>query len=164
MGKTAASVLIPASAAEVWDAYFDPDTWAAWVDGFGGVESSEGYPQTGGTLRWRSTPAGRGDVTERVLEHSPRTVHRIEFADDVSEGELTTRFEIERADGDGAATRVTQELEYSLRNRGPLGGFTDFVFVRPQIQRSLARSLERLRHEVTELAEAREGAPPDAPL
>ena len=164
MGKTAASVLIAASAAEVWDAYFNPDTWGAWVDGFGSVVSSEGYPQAGGTLRWRSTPAGRGEVTERVLEHAPRTRHRIEFADDASEGELTTRFEIEGGDGDGAGTRVTQELDYSLRNRGRLGGLTDLVFVRPQIQRSMARSLERLRHEVSELAEAREGAPPDASL
>ncbi len=33
--------------------------------------------------------------------------------------------------------------------------------MRSQVQRSLARSLERLRREVTELAEAPEGAPPD---
>ena len=155
MAKTAASVLIAASAAEVSAVYFDPRTWPTWVDGFGRVESSEGYPEAGGTLRWRSTPAGRGLVTERVLEHEPRRLHRIEFADDASEGELTTRFEIEPApQGEPARVRVTQEIEYRLRRRGPLSLLTDPLFVRPQMQRSLARSLERLRHEVEELAEA----------
>jgi polyketide cyclase/dehydrase/lipid transport protein len=160
-------VLIGASAAEVSGVYFDPATWPAWVDGFGSVDSSEGYPDTGGTLRWRSTPAGRGRVGERVLEHEPRRLHRIAFSDDASEGELTTRFEIEPApQGEPTLTRVTQEIDYRLRRRGPFAPLTDFLFVRPQMQRSLARSLERLRHEVEELAEATPpgGAAPERPV
>ncbi len=154
--------MISASPAEVCAVYFEPRTWPSWVDGFGRVESSEGYPDEGGTLSWRSTPAGRGLVTERVLEHEPRRLHRIAFSDDASEGELTTRFQIAPvADGEPPATRVTQEVDYRLRRRGPFWPLTDFLFVRSQVQRSLARSLERLRREVTELAEAPEGAPPD---
>lgn len=163
MGKTAESVLIAASAAEVWAIYFDPGSWPTWVDGFGGVDEADGYPEQGGTLRWHSTPAGRGRVTERVLEHAPRTRHRIAFSDDESEGELTTKLKlVSGAEGGDPATRVTQEVEYTLRGAGPLGSLTDYLFVRPQIQRSLGRSLERLRREVTELAaESAEGAPAD---
>jgi uncharacterized protein YndB with AHSA1/START domain len=152
MGSAAESIRIPASAAEVWDFYFDPRMWASWVDGFGRVDASDGYPEVGGTLRWRSTPAGRGVVEERVLEHEPRRLHRIAFADDTSEGELVTRFEIQPAtQGESAHTRVMQEAEYRMRRRSPFSPLTDFLFVRSQVQRSLARSLERLRHELEDL-------------
>ena len=162
MGSTAESIVIAGSAAEVCDVYFEPATWPAWVDGFGQVESAEGYPEEGGTLRWRSNPAGRGLVTEHVLEHVPRRLHRVAFSDDSSEGELTTRFEIEPGGSEGAPlTRVTQEEDYRLRRRSLFGPLTDVLFVRPQVQRSLARSLEHLRYEVEELARAAEAAPPD---
>jgi uncharacterized membrane protein len=127
----------------VWRLYFEPARWPAWVDGFGSVESSEGYPERGGTLRWRSTPAGRGTVTERVVEHEPRRLHRIEFSDPESEGELATAFE---ADGTGG-TRVSQEIVYRVRDAGVLTRLTDPIFIRPQVARSVRRSLERLRTE-----------------
>jgi len=154
MGKATESTVIAASLAEVWDNYFDPGTWAAWVDGFGGVDASDGYPEAGGTLRWHSTPAGRGEVSERVLEHEPRRLHRVEFSDPESTGTMTTSFEIAVAGGDGGAgeTRVTQEMSYKPRRAGPLGPLTDVLFVRSQVQRSLARSLERLRREVEDAA------------
>jgi uncharacterized protein YndB with AHSA1/START domain len=151
VGSAAEMILIPASAAEVWDFYFEPRTWPSWVDGFAGVDASDGYPEAGGTLRWHSTPAGRGAVAERVLEHEPRSLHRIAFSDGTSEGELVTQFEIEPGEGDAALTRVTQEAEYRLLRRSPFTPITDFLFVRPQVQRSLARSLERLRHEIEEI-------------
>lgn len=147
MGRAAESVHVAASEADAWSVYFDPGTWPAWVDGFGQVEGSEGYPEPGGTLRWRSVPAGRGVVEERVLEHEPPRRHRIAFSDSYSEGELETRFE--PADG---GTRIAQEVTYRLRRRGPLTWLTDMLFVRSQMQRSLARSLEHLRSEVEERA------------
>jgi hypothetical protein len=101
-------------------------------------------------------PAGRGVVEERVLEHEPRSLHRIAFSDELSEGEFVTWFQIETAQAGEPGTLVSQEMEYRLRRRGPFGFLTDFLFVRPQIARSLARSLERLRSEVTELAAAPE--------
>jgi hypothetical protein len=152
VGSAAESILILASAAEVWDFYFEPRTWPSWVDGLARVEAADGYPEVGGTLRWRTTPAGRGLVEERVLEHEPRRAHRIAFSDETSEGELLTRFEIEPvAEGESALTRVTQEADYRLRRRSPFSPLTDFLFVRSQVQRSLARSLERLRHELEEV-------------
>ena len=51
MSGVAALVPVRASLAEVWDYYFDPAGWPAWVDGFARVESDMGYPEVGGTLR-----------------------------------------------------------------------------------------------------------------
>ncbi len=136
-------VLVEASLAEAWDYYFDPRGWPAWVDGFDRVLGSDGYPERGGSLRWTSIPAGRGEVTEHVLEHEPRRVHRVAFRDPASAGELRTTFAIE-----GEATRVVQELDYRLRRRGPLSWLADRLFIRSQVRASMRRSLDRLKLEV----------------
>jgi len=143
-------VFVEASLAETWDLYLDRRGWATWVDAFQGVVGEEGYPQEGGTLTWRSTPAGRGEVTEKVLEHEPRPVHRIEFSDPTMSGELATRFGVE---GDG--TRVSQELDYRLVERGPFAVLGAF-FVKSQVARSLERTLTDLKDFVEE--GARSGA------
>ncbi|HEX6115544.1 MAG TPA: SRPBCC family protein [Solirubrobacterales bacterium] len=153
MGKAAESIVIDAPLAEVWDFYFQPETWPTWVDQFARVESSSGYPETGGTLRWQSVRAGRGEVTERVLAHEPRTLHRISFRDPESEGELEVRFSIEPGEGSGA-TRVEQRLEYAITSGGVLSGLTDALFVRSQMRGSLQRSLARLRLEVMDAVRA----------
>jgi hypothetical protein len=141
------SVQVRASLAETWELYFEPTTWPTWVDGFTRVESSEGYPERGGTLRWRSTPAGRGLVEERVLEHEPRSLHVVAFSDPESEGELRTTFAIATAPDSEQGTRVRQQLTYRVRDAGVLTRLTDVFFIRPQIARSLRRSLEQLRVE-----------------
>jgi hypothetical protein len=148
MSEAAASIHVSASLAETWDCYFDPRGWGSWVDGFQSMVASTGYPEPGGALRWRSLPAGRGEVSETVIEHEPRRLHRIRFEDPQTEGELRTEFEIE---GDG--TRVTQRLDYSLRAGGPFSFISDRLFVRSQIRRSLERSLVKFKHEAEELAQ-----------
>jgi uncharacterized protein YndB with AHSA1/START domain len=147
MSRVSASVLVSASLAEVWEYYFAPEGWPAWVDGFGRLESSSGYPHAGGTLRWASAPAGRGTVTERVLEHQPRRVHRVAFEDPQASGELRATFEIQ-----GKGTLVRQALDYALRRGGPLARLTDALFIRSQMRGSLERSLARLKLEVEEVA------------
>jgi len=147
VAKLTESTLVEASLAGAWDYYFEPSGWPAWVDGFKAVESRSGYPEAGGTLVWRSTPAGRGTVRERVLVHEPRTLHRIEFSDPESSGELTTRFAVE-----GKRVRVTLELDYALARSGPLAWLTERVFVRGQVIGSLRRTLTRFGLEVEELA------------
>jgi len=147
MSGVAASVPVRASLAEVWDYYFDPAGWSAWVDGFARVESDMGYPEVGGTLRWSSTPAGRGTVTERVVEHESRRLHRVEYEDPETTGQLSVTFAIE-----GEGTMVTQELDYRLRDRGVFAKVTDRLFIRSQMRGSLGRSLARLRLEVEEVA------------
>lgn len=147
MSGVAASVPVRASLAEVWDYYFDPAGWPAWVDGFARVESDMGYPEVGGTLRWSSTPAGRGTVTERVVEHESRRLHRVEYEDPETTGQLSVTFAIE-----GEGTMVTQELDYRLRDRGVFAKVTDRLFIRSQMRGSLSRSLARLKLEVEEVA------------
>lgn len=147
MSRVSASVEVNATLAEVWDYYFDADAWPAWVDGFGRVETSSGYPEAGGSLRWASGPAGRGTVAERVIEHEPRKLHRVAFEDPETSGELETTFTIQ-----GERTLVTQKQEYRLQHRGPFARLTDFLFIRSQMRGSLARSLGRLKLEVEEVA------------
>jgi uncharacterized protein YndB with AHSA1/START domain len=147
VSSVSASVAVNASLAEVWDYYLEPRGWPLWVDGFGHLEASDGYPEVGGILRWRSVPAGRGEVTERVLEHEPRRLHRVEYNDPESSGELRTSFEIS---GEGA--RVTQELDYHLLRGGPLTWVTDRLFIRGQLRASLARTLTRLKLEAEDRA------------
>ena len=117
VSKVSESVVVAASLAEVWDYYFEPRGWPAWVDGFGRVEASDGYPEAGGSLRWRSIPAGRGEVTEHVLEHEPRRLHRVAFRDPESAGELVTRFEI-AGEGRGSPRSSTTGCESAARSRG----------------------------------------------
>jgi hypothetical protein len=128
MSEVLATILVEASLAETWEHYFDPRGWSVWVDGF--------------------QAAGRGRVTERVLEHEPRRRHKIAFSDPQSEGELLTEMAIE-----GEGTRVTQTLDYRLRGRGPFAWASDRLFVRTQVRRSLERSLLRFKHEVAEIAQ-----------
>jgi uncharacterized protein YndB with AHSA1/START domain len=145
MAKVEASVEIPAALAEVWDLYFDRDRWPAWVDGFAAVVSAAGYPEPGGELVWRSTAAGRGQVRERVLDHEPRSLHRIGYEDPESRGRLATEFAI--VPGGERLTRVTQRLEYEIKGGGILSSVTDLLFIRSQMRRSLERSLGALRLE-----------------
>jgi hypothetical protein len=145
VGKLTESVLVGASLADTWDHYFDPDGWPVWVEGFARVKRSDGYPEQGGTLVWETNPAGRGRVTETVLDHEPRTLHRIRYEDPQSSGELTTRLAIE-----GEGTRVTLELTYVVGGGGPLSWLTDVLFARSQVGGSLRRTLADFRTSVEE--------------
>lgn len=154
VGTVEASIEVAAPLADVWRLYFDQTRWPAWVDGFGSVATSSGYPEPGGSLSWRSTPAGRGQVAERVLAHEPRTLHRIAYTDPGSEGELETTFEMVPGGDVERRTRVTQRLSYRLVQGGPLRPLLDRLFVRSQMRGSLERSLRELRIEAESAAGA----------
>lgn len=160
MATATASAVVRASLAEAWDHYFDPRGWPAWVDGFGAVEAAEGYPGEGGTLTWRSVSAGRGRVSEQVLEHQPRQRHRIAFNDPESRGELLTEMAVE-----GEGTHVVLTIRYSLARGGPFAALTDVLFVRPQVRRSLERTLARFAREIEERSSDGTAGPlPDSPV
>jgi uncharacterized protein YndB with AHSA1/START domain len=143
MGVVEQEVLVPAPLAEVWDFYFDPRAWPEWVDSFGHVIESEGYPETGGTLRWKSVPAGRGEVTEKVLEHDSRRRHRIEFSDPSMEGEMTVTFAIE-----GEGTKVVASMDYRLLDKSVFARLGALLFLKAQLRGTLRRSLDALAPEV----------------
>ena len=163
MGKVDAQVEISAPIADVWDLYFERSRWPSWVDGFRAVTREEGYPEVGGALEWRSTPAGRGQVEERVLVHQPRSLHRIAYSDPGSAGELEVGFEMMPAESaeSGRRTRVSQRLQYRVTSGGPLRGVVDLLFIRSQMRRSLERSLVDLRLEAERTGGTR-GADPAA--
>ena len=144
MATVEATTVVPASLAETWDAFFDPAGWPEWVDAFAGLVSSERYPEVGGRLVWRTGTAGRGEVSEEVIQHEPRRLHVVRFADPTMTGVLRTTFAFE-----GSKARVSQAMEYHLAERG-LFAFLGALFVRSQVRRSLERSLAGLRAIVAE--------------
>lgn len=123
----------------------DLELWPSFVDGFGGlVRGDRDWPAVGAEVVWRSGPAGRGEVSERVEAHEPgRIVTRV--SDENLTGSQTATFE---PDADGA--RVGLELDYELRRRGPLTPVTDALFIRRAVRDSLRRTLARFASEVEE--------------
>ncbi len=146
MAVVEASVEVDLSLAETWDVFFDQVRWPSWVDGFAKVVADEGYPEEGGTLRWQSIPAGRGEVSERVLEHEHRRRHLIAFTDPATGGELVTTFSIA-----GEGTVVEQKLDYRLSERGPLSWLASVFFVKSQLRASMHRSLVAFKNEAEAL-------------
>jgi hypothetical protein len=142
--KAKCSDFVEASLAETWDGYFEPRGWPIWVDAFAGVVALDGYPETEGTLVWRTGAAGRGEVRETVVAHEPRRLHRVKFSDPTMTGELETTFAIE-----GEGTRISQAMTYRLVERGVFA-FLGAFFVRSQVKRSLERSLSAFREHVAE--------------
>lgn len=147
MPTVTSEIVVPLPLADTWDLYFERSRWPGWVDEFRGVtEADDAYPEEGGTLVWHSGPSGRGSVTETVLEHQPRRLHRIRYLDDSSEGEQLTTFEMS-----GTGTRVKLDLGYE-----PLAPmflpFTERFFVRPQMRNSLNRTLGALVAEAGDWA------------
>lgn len=130
----------PGLAQRLWT---DLSRWPTFIDGFGHVlEVSDSWPQPGAKLIWRSTPAGRGRVTERVVEHEEGR-----FATDIFEDQLSGRqtlwFEPEV---------VTMELDYTLAGGGPFRALTDVLFIRRAQTMALERTLRRFSTEAADEA------------
>lgn len=121
--------------------------WASFVEGFARVvEVSDGWPGEGARLVWESIPAGRGRVTERVVESGERSF-ATEVFDESLHGAQRVRFE----PADGRA-RVEVELEYELTKYGPLRAVADVLFIRRALRDSLRRTLSRFAVEAEEEA------------
>jgi hypothetical protein len=140
MGRVSATVTVPGRVAEAEALWYDPDRWAAWIDGFGHVVRLEGWPGAGGRRVWDSPPGGRGRVVERVTAYEPRAGQTVEVEDERLEGTQTVAFE---PAGDNA--RVALALEYTLKGRRP--PLYDLVLGRRRQRGSLARTLARFAHE-----------------
>ena len=140
----AAVALDPDEAFELWT---DLRRWASFVEGFARVREVSGeWPGEGAKLVWESIPAGRGRVTERVVEKGERSI-ATEVFDDSLHGTQRVTFEpIEQG------ARVDVELEYELTRGGPLRGVSDVLFIRRALRDALRRTLGRFAVEAEDQA------------
>jgi hypothetical protein len=132
---------VPAGlAARLW---VDTGRWPTFVDGFGHVvEIDEAWPAPGSRVVWQSGPAGRGRVTERMLEHDDAHVVTEVFEDQLH-GRQSIFFE---------PGRVLMELDYELAKTGPLSRIADVLFIRRALAMALERTLRRFSTEAEDEA------------
>lgn len=151
MSRTARAAAIiglaPEGALALWT---DVDRWATFVEGFARAEErSPDWPAEGSKLVWQSTPGGRGRVTEKVLENSPRGF-TTQVYEDAFQGRQTLKLS-EDADG----TRADLSLDYELTRGGPLRVLADVLFIRRALRDALRRTLRRFVVEAEEEAALR---------
>jgi Polyketide cyclase / dehydrase and lipid transport len=138
-------VLTPEAAMRLW---LDVERWSTFVEGFARtLERSPEWPAAGSRVVWESTPAGRGRVTEKVLEG----VGPDRFSTMIFEERLngTQTFRVVESE---AGTRAELRLEYQLTKYGPLSAVADAIFIRRAIRDSLRRTLERFAVEAEDEA------------
>jgi hypothetical protein len=138
-------VLTPEAALRLWT---DLDRWPTFVEGFARVlERSPEWPAAGARVVWESTPAGRGRVTEKVLEgEGPDRFVTMVFEERLGG---TQTFRVVESE---AGSRAELSLEYRLAKWGPLSAVADAVFIRRAIRDSLRRTLYRFAVEAEEEA------------
>jgi Polyketide cyclase / dehydrase and lipid transport len=138
-------ILAPEAALRLWT---DVRRWSTFVEGFARVlEQDGGWPAEGSRVIWESVPAGRGRVTEKVLEGP--TSDR--FATMVFEDRLAGK-QLFRVAESASGSRVELSLEYTLTKYGPLGAAADAIFIRRAVRDSLERTLARFAVEAEEEA------------
>jgi polyketide cyclase/dehydrase/lipid transport protein len=137
--------LTPEAALRLWT---DTSRWATFIEGFAWVvEQDADWPAPGARLVWESIPAGRGRVTEKVLEGAASD----RFATRVLEDRLVGVQTFRVAESEGGSW-VELGLEYELAKYGPLGGIADAIFIRRAVRDSLRRTLFRFEVEAEEEA------------
>ncbi len=147
MRTAKAQTLVALEPQEARDLWTDPRRWASFVEGFARVREVSGdWPAEGAKLVWESIPAGRGRVTERVVDAGERSF-ATEVFDDSLHGTQRTQFEPE-----GDATRVVVELDYELSKYGPLRAVADVIFIRRALRDSLRRTVARFGVEAEDEA------------
>jgi hypothetical protein len=128
-----------ASVPEAESLWYDTARWAQWVEGLEQVLGVEGdWPSTGATVSWRSGPAGRGHVTEHVVDHEPRQGQTLEVSDDSIHGRQRVAFSPEPPE-----VRVELSLAYQIRRRSPVTPLIDLLFIRRAMTASLEQTLSR---------------------
>jgi hypothetical protein len=132
--------LPPQPAVRLWT---DTGRWPTFVDGFARVlEKSDNWPEPGSKVVWESIPAGRGRVTERVVEHTDDC-----FVTEVFEERLNGTQSVRFALGE-----AYMELQYELQTGGPFRAVTDALFIRRALTDALSRTLRRFATEAAEEA------------
>ena len=139
MPRVSASRSYARSVHEAQTAWCDVSRWPEWVDGLARISSvDQCWPEPGSCVVWRSGPAGRGQVTERVEDYDRLGGLTVAVEDDAMVG--TQRVGFEPAP-EGVRVEVT--LDYRIKRRNPLTWLVERLFVRRPMIISLTRSLER---------------------
>jgi hypothetical protein len=124
--------------------WYDVARWPAWVDGMSRVVDVAGdWPKPGAIVHWDSGPAGRGHVTEKVLEYEPLRAQTVEVTDDSIWGRQRVSF--------APAPRgveVSLALEYQVTKRSLFTPVVDLLFIRGAMERSLRSTLTRFAAEL----------------
>ena len=136
----------PGSVHEAETCWLDTARWPEWVDELAHIVSVEGdWPKPGSAVIWQSGPAGRGRVTERVVEQRPLESYTVEVDDDSITGEQSVYFD-PAEDG----VDVTMALSYRIKRRSPLTPLIDVLFVRRLMITSLEKTLGGFGHALSE--------------
>lgn len=139
MAVVSSERIIAGTVADAERRWYDTSVWPAWIDGCDRVaEVADPWPQAGGRVSWESGPAGRGSVTETVIDHAPGAGQTVTIEDDSIDGRQTVTFTAEPG-----GVRVTLTLDYRIRRRSPLTPLIDRLFVRRAMTQSLQRTLGR---------------------
>lgn len=147
MGVARDAITVQLAPERAFDLWADLTRWPTFVDGFAHVERVDGgWPGEGAKLVWRSGPAGRGVVTERVVVSEPGARLVTQVFEERMSGAQAVRFE----GIDDDASRVDIELDYKLTRAGPLAAVTDLIFIRRAQTDALRRTLRRFAAEAAE--------------
>ncbi len=139
-----ATALFPGTVGDAEAVWYDTGRWPRWVVGLADVESvTGGWPEPGGEVSWRSGPAGRGTVRERVVSYETPGGQTVAVQDDSIRGTQTVSFE-----ADGENVSITLSLDYALKRRSPLLKLVDVLFIRRAMSRSLEETLSRFGVEL----------------
>lgn len=133
-----------ATVAEAERCWYDTAGWHRWVDGLDEVLGVDGdWPRLGASVTWRSGPAGRGTVVERVTAFEPLEGQALEVADDSIRGHQRVSFV---PAGEGVVVGLA--LEYKLVRRSIVSPLVDLLFIRRAISSSLESTLSRFGAEL----------------
>lgn len=145
-----ATIALPgARVADAEALWYDVSRRPSFIEGFKHVVRLEGaWPAAGSRLIWESVPGGRGRVSEAVTAYAQRQGQESVVEDPRISGRQRVSFAPTGSPDSDPGVRMTLQLEYELRDAGPLSAVTDLLFIRRAQADALRRTLYRFGLEL----------------